>query len=84
MKNNLFVEIDKEAGQDVKTAGGIVLPGEEKTKIVTVAIAGDNEFGVKAGDKILLNPNVSFLEFRIGPVWYQMVPASSIIAKIED
>ena len=84
MKNNLFVELDKEAGQDVKTTGGIVLPGEEKTKIVTVAIAGENEIGIKPGDKILLNPNVSFLEFRIGPVWYQMVPASSIIAKIED
>mgnify|MGYP001428681671 CR=1 FL=1 len=83
MKNNLFIEVDKENMNEQATAGGILLPGEEKTKIVDIAIAGENEIGIKAGDKVLLNPNVSFLEFRIGTKWYQMIPTNYVVAKIE-
>jgi co-chaperonin GroES (HSP10) len=84
VKNNLFIEIDKDINaNEQKTEGGILLPGEEKTKIVDVAIAGENELGIKAGDKVLLNPNASFLEFRIGAKWYQMVPVGYVVAILE-
>ena len=83
MKNNLFVKISKDNEGEQKTEGGIVLPGEEKTKIVSVDVAGPNEVGIKTGDKVLLNPSAVFLEFRIGVQWYQMIPVNYVVAVIE-
>ena len=84
MKNCMFIEFDKNSTTEAKTAGGIVLPDEERTKIVTVSIVGENEVGIKAGDRVLLNPNVTFTEFRIGAQWYKQTGVSMVVAKIED
>ena len=84
MKNTLFFEFDKEGGEEVVTKGGIVLPEQAENYIRKVSIAGENEIGVKAGDKVLLNPNASLMEFRLGLKWYKLCPVNMVIAIIED
>jgi len=84
MKGNLFFEFDKEGGEETKTEGGIVIPEQRETNIRTVSIAGPNDQGIKAGDKILLNPHVQLMEFRIGIKWYRLCPASMVIAILKE
>ena len=84
MKNNLFFEFDKEGNEEMTTEGGIVVPAQKDNFIRKVTIAGENELGVKAGDKVLLNPNVSLLEFRIGLKWYKLCSVSYVIAILKD
>jgi co-chaperonin GroES (HSP10) len=84
MKGSLFFEFDKEGGNEIKTEGGIVIPEQKDTFIRKVTLAGPNDCGIKEGDKVLLNPHVQLMEFRIGLKWYKLCPASMVIAIIRD
>lgn len=84
MKGHLFFEFDKEGGEETETKGGIIIPEQKDTFIRKVTIAGPNEQGIKAGDKVLLNPHVQLMEFRIGLKWYKLCPVSMVIAIIKD
>jgi co-chaperonin GroES (HSP10) len=83
-KNNLFIEVDQEGNKEEETEGGILLPKTEKTYIMDIAVAGPNELGIKAGDKVLVNPNVQLIEFRIGAKYYNLLPISYVLALIKD
>jgi co-chaperonin GroES (HSP10) len=49
-----------------------------------IAVAGPNELGIKAGDKVLVNPNMTLLEFRVGSKYYNLLPISYVLAVIKD
>ena len=83
-KNNLFIEVDDSGNKEVETAGGILLPKTDKNYIMDIAVAGPNELGIKTGDKVLVNPNVTLLEFRIGAKYYNLLPISYVLAIIKD
>jgi len=83
-KNNLFVEVDQEGNKETETEGGIVLPQTEKTYIMDIAAAGPNDMGIKAGDKVLVNPNLTLIEFRIGTKYYNLLPISYVLALVKD
>jgi len=84
MKNIMFFEFDKEGGEETTTEGGIVIPEVKDTFIRTVTLAGENEIGVKAGDKVLLSPHTSLIEYRIGMKWYKMCSTSMVVAILID
>ena len=84
MKGNLFFEFDKEGGEEIKTDAGIIVPEQKDTFIRKVTIAGSNEQGIKAGDRVLLNPHAQLMEFRIGLKYYKLCPVSMVIAILKD
>jgi len=84
MKGNLFFEFDKEGGEETKTEAGIIVPEQKDTFVRKVTIAGPNDQGIKEGDKVLLNPHVQLMEFRIGLKWYKLSPSSMVIAILKD
>jgi len=84
MKNNLFFEFEKEGGEETKTKGGIIVPEVKDTFIRKVTIAGPNEQGIKAGDKVLINPNTQLMEFRIGLKYYRLCPTTHVIPILKD
>jgi co-chaperonin GroES (HSP10) len=84
MKGTLFFEFDKEGGEETKTDGGIIVPEQKDTFIRKVTIAGENEQGIKVGDKVLFNPHAQLMEFRLGMKYYKLCPVSMVVAIIED
>ena len=87
-KNNCFIEIGYESdieSAEETTDGGIILPtGKEKDYIMTVTYAGPNEIGVTDGTKVLINPNASLLQIRIGKRYFNLLPISMVLAVIKD
>ena len=84
MKGSLFFQFDKEGGEETKTKAGIIVPEQKDTFIRKVTIAGPNDYGIKEGDMVLLNPHVQLMEFRIGLIYYKLCPASMVIAILRD
>ena len=58
----------------------LIKKNEENKYIKKVAIAGENEVGIKVGDTVLLNPNVNMIECKVEEKWYQLCPVSMVIA----
>ena len=86
-KNNCFIEIgyDSDINEiEETTEGGIILPNSKKDYIMTVTVAGPNEIGVKDGDKVLINPNASLLQLKIGKKYFNLLPISMVLAIIKD
>ena len=83
-KNFLFIEFDYEAQKETETDGGIILIEAEDKFVAIVTYAGENDFGIKAGDKIIVNPNHKFHEFRIGKGYYKMIPIHNVFGIIKD
>ena len=81
-KNNLFIEVSDESNVEAKTEGGIVLPKTDKDHIFIVTYAGPNDFDIKPGDKVILNPNANYMEFRVGTKMYKFVTINHVLGLV--
>ncbi|OPL09153.1 MAG: molecular chaperone GroES [delta proteobacterium ML8_F1] len=77
------VVIKKVEAQE-KTKSGIVLPGQvkEQPQVATVVAVGDEDLGVKIGDRIVFS-KFSGTEIKIDDVEYTILDEDALLAIIE-